>query len=933
MSYETVKSLCVKKNLQVKGTVCAKNIKVKNLHANNITALNCLNLPKVDIETKTPEQGCLVYNIKDDKLYYGNGTIWIGPLAIAPPKPLAIEGYWIANSVISSDPVFPLLYFFRDKDGLLVCKFFAGTTKNIRELTDEDIAVSYIQTTPTGFDAGRDSKFVYPINGDFNSISFFTSQDDTFIGEDYEVLTFKVQDDLETAYYLNFCDFKNYGYVQETSRYVKIDKDLLPPIQKWGAPSIGPNYSDPVTMFEYAYNCMYLNGNIQIAKQLDADAFPGFNKWTEIKNKIRDEGILHESYILNIFTTKIIEQTFGPLTTIFTIQDHGANCGSIAHIDGLKGEYQVINGDWPVSIVQINRNNPQIIPKAGFYDLASGRNMFNISLDTSLINVPYNPEIHGQGHVSIRNGPLSPTSEYRELIAALGELNTAIGGPGTHNRGEIASLPEKRSQVLSTFADVQAALNTNPVNDVFVDKMRARIYTRNGSTSFYVNPALTEFNDNPVFRNTLINDPFSINPTEDSIFNYSIDIRNYLEPGTFRNIYWRIVENPEDKVYPINQMLVDFGYPTNGTRFEFIVSETNPGFPYVIGSDNGIMEWTEPDYPREGLKIQYYCGLINKQFTNGEIVGYIRLQDFLWPIDGPFYLSTFEGFWDKQSQEAGLPNGGNNSIKAYATMVQYLNSLGATRIIYDNRNNAGGLTSQDFSYCFGADRSGTKVLLVGNSDGQGPVEILNELVEEGVQSGAGNIASYLETVGTTKPSAVEKVIPNGVFKNGRITILTSVTAASDGDLLCNRFLGDDGNSLNIGNGVTVTFVGDLDGRNLGAAELQYPYPVLKDAYRLEQDGISVSPWFQNSELPAGSMILFNGHWLGNFNDILKPSLLLNYWYDRTVWLDLGYIKPYPEDSYHLPKTLFTKPQQNGGNPDPDKQESWRDSPLEAAILQ
>ena len=61
------------------------------------------------------------------------------------------------------------------------------------------------------------------------------------------------------------------------------------------------------------------------------------------------------------------------------------------------------------------------------------------------------------------------------------------------------------------------------------------------------------------------------------MFNYDIDINNYLDQNKIYNLNWRIV-GPTDPTQPITELLVDFfSYPDNGTVVEFAAA------PFLIG--------------------------------------------------------------------------------------------------------------------------------------------------------------------------------------------------------------------------------------------------------------------------------------------------------------------------------------------------------------
>jgi len=219
-------------------------------------------------------------------------------------------------------------------------------------------------------------------------------------------------------------------------------------------------------------------------------------------------------------------------------------------------------------------------------------------------------------------------------------------------------------------------------------------------------------------------------------------------------------------------------------------------------------------------------------------------------------------------------------------------------------------------------------------DGSSP--LINSADTSIYQSVNNTIKEVADQNGTLYVSENETRYPGSTFSNIKIIILTNTRAASGGDTFPNAFLGDNLDK-DLGNGVTVKILGDIDGRLQGSANGTNS-PAKWNSNRIPnvQSGpdkdkrIPLIP-FEYYESPQ-----YVAHYSDRpltvrdqYTAIDKaPTLVgrnggnpLSGEFEDTIWPDLGFI-PHPD----APLTGDVR-----GPPDPTVQGSWRDRWLEEAI--
>jgi hypothetical protein len=158
-------------------------------------------------------------------------------------------------------------------------------------------------------------------------------------------------------------------------------------------------------------------------------------------------------------------------------------------------------------------------------------------------------------------------------------------------------------------------------------------------------------------------------------------------------------------------------------------------------------------------------------------------------------------------------------------------------------------------------------------------------------------------------------------KKKQVVILTTVNAASNGDVIPHCYLGPDPNATvhNLGFNVESFIVGNIDGRlmpgvsrGLDAVAVNTLEPRLTNG-----SGLGITPLYLNSE--SGLAYFDRNGYYGNSVPSCIPDKLLDLWYDNAQWRDIGLVqglKPYPLC---------------GKDPVRHDNTTWRDYALEEAI--
>ena len=313
-----------------------------------------------------------------------------------------------------------------------------------------------------------------------------------------------------------------------------------------------------------------------------------------------------------------------------------------------------------------------------------------------------------------------------------------------------------------------------------------------------------------------------------------------------------------------------------------------------------------------------YFGLLDTQYTGGEIVGYYYIYDTGIP-DEIYAYSIYPEF-----VRPDLPVGTGAWLPFLAKVFGKLRELGATKVILDHRNNAGGFQGycQAIASFFGGNRAGSTDSYVQANNGNTPPISLEEIAND-----TGSVILKQQNIDeqTINTNLTAEKFPEAIFRDGQTVVyLTNTNSASGGDIVPHFFTNpaaDD--SRDLGFGVICNIVGNIDGRLHGAASAELPVNQnVASVYNIPDD-IPVGPLTNTVE--QGSLTLRAGsdpYYFSNQVSYTAPELLLNNNFTKTTLVDTGFIQPYPDEIYTLP---------NKAQPQPDDNTTWRDLWLEASI--
>lgn len=840
--------------------------------------------------------------------------------------------FWLLDSCEDWDHA-TLLQIYQDEFRNLRCKFYDGTQKNLREVNDNDM---FSTGNPVGVNSLTFEQIIdVPVELlDARAIRFTNTV--PHLTTDDLRSTMRIQDDNDN---LGICQFftdfdgsaddAHYGSVENLSMFRRLP--ARPNIQMNDLPS-EVDWTNPVNQFNYVNEFNFLLGMPQKAVSLQQINYLGWQKAEELRIKFLTTGVERVAQVsdkkrggkyLGVWKTQFPDQY--PVTTIHTQEIHKFNPGSIVHIHGFKKEFKILNGAHKVS--SLPPTFAESTPEP--WQFKDSREYYiHIQVDTSNIECEYKPCRHGTPCIKAQHGPVTATTEYRDFWAALYDYNVTVWGPGTHSR--IRSWIDENFQIPETWAELKAGI-ADTENGLVPFTNNFRTYTANLRETVYHNPTVQSIGVR--FPAVNINDPFGLGNIEsDEKYNYDIDKENYLDHNRTYSLFWTVT-GPVLENEPLTSMLLDLGYPSNGSQVAWTVN------PWGVFPEPLIDEFGTHDYRLYGaaddttesiltqLHKNFIFGMVDEQYTCGKKIGYIRIGDEL-SFDLPFlYLTTRSLVFGRNDMPFNRIK--SNCIFGVANCVAKLNEFGVERIILDIRSNGGGFAHlpSAFAVPFGGNRIGFRNALgfpgTGNRD---PLPVS----ESGFKTGFDTLQINNVTDELINTDELYNLFPQGVFRgtqNNRkeLVILNSTQSASGGDMLPRAFVGTDANSQvhDIGGYVTSWYVGDING-------------VLWSGIKAF-DGIAVNTLgehnlYQNNEVRSSVYLaceagLLNSDAIGDEPGNLvnpqvwtQPKILLHSWYSETIWQDLGLIKPRQE-----------YPIENKGKPNFDVRESWRDVNFEYAI--
>jgi hypothetical protein len=921
----------------------------------SVTVTECVSADGLVLDEKQ-EKPCGDNNnvvwVKGDNLMFTdkNGQDNIVQTVKDNPDYQLVKGRWVLQTKkrYDQEAVFEFLDLYEDPDYGTAwrIKVLGGIRSQIAELTQEQLLLYPFQESIIPG---------YPVDGDLKRI-WIAFPPDGFLLTANNGTTFKIQDyNPEEAIYCVFNDF--IGVTQSNiPRILRFKKQHeLQPVQPYNEANLygQEDFTDPLFIFNYAFSIISQENNPELAKDANTVGYQGFLPFIAWKNKLIDEGVVRKSEVLNVLKSQSnpVSARFGFTTTITTKCPHNLSRSSDVTLDGFAGEYSILNGTFPVTLIDyLNSSYPAPYQSPSSYIFT-----FNIPVDTSKLSTfDAAKHINGVATVVARHGPVkniagNPNDDYRQLLACIYELQAFIG-ISTHQLFQPIVTDLNSAVVPKSFREISNLVKSRTFNNIYgsgVSAYSAVFNTRRIGDCGQWNVNGSLFNGTGLIQPVLTNNPYNIFPSRNSLWDYNIVQNTYLEPGTLRYTFGRIVGTPIGAPGSNISWFMNLNNWKNqggtGSTFEFKAVDplnlppASENWQFIGGSTPSNVN-TIPS-PTSQF---YFYGLIRKEFTNGEKVGYLRIANF---ID----VRNWSSFSDANDGPLAAPT--NQYLKMWSAAIQYFNSQGVTRIIFDNRNNSGGLVNNvnGFAQLFGVNRGYLVDSLVDRNNGNKTPEVLSGKLQ--TANHPDGIQDVLDNCNILQPDEVAAALgEEAVFRGNDsvkkvITVLTSKSAGSGGDLdVTGIFVSPNPqDSTNLGSNTYAKIIGTIDGRVFSSSGQQQCFPTDSSYNLITSDGIPVSPIRLTCEQP-NLLTYVDQRTQKYFNNQVSqwaPHVLLDDSYN-IVYRNLGYqpLRPGPADGYLLPDSSFIAIGRTGipvpGNPnDPATWNaarlSWRDIWLETAI--
>ena len=715
--------------------------------------------------------------------------------------------------------------------------------------------------------------------------------------------------------------------------------------------------NDPVLSFTTALNYLLDVRQPETNAFIQGEFFIGRNNAKGFIQKMLTEGDQPQE----VEVVAVRKSLFGSGTTTFVTKGfHGLTIASKVKLSGFTGQFAFLNngpnpdGSWTVTVAGTSDFDPNRVSDGGkFFRADIAENIFSIAADTSQVTSNYSSGAKAQGNLV---GPVRSDISYRAFIDAYLYAYRQIFANTSHFFLQRILLTEDfgtpSAQVIETWEEVKALAETqdwtNPTTARFVAIKWSSVnfYRLPVASNWYTNNALRELSFGEL--GWVANEPV-INSGAFGLFGPAfggtqipgtthIPKESYVDPTSVRYLWWRI--NPNTPQLPPEfhgiYNLPEAGYQHQGSRFEGLMSDQPPIGGSVPGYSPLHILFGAPFFDNNAL---FFCGLINPQYTSGHKIGYMY-SGALVEFGEPHQLIKEPIFSDPNSPL--FPHQGWTHI--YAEAIKYLNSLGIDSLVIDIRNNIGGWPDWYGEFA-GADRE--RSVVANNFQGRDfRRPIFTTDADFDIWGGSDQNNRTIHTpidipLGSNFfPSAVEAELgSNAVLKNMNIIILTNTTAVSGGDLFPRAFMGDNADG-DIGNGVHVYIVNNINGVNSGENATPVPTPVNPLSHDLRDINGEPIPYlygnsdgYEGLEMPPGFASDSRENMPGMIpvrcgqGGIVPNSPLSHLWRD-TVELDFGFVVPHTNP---ISQPLPNFP--NGGQPINDFVfiNTWRDQVLEVAI--
>ncbi|MCK4826197.1 hypothetical protein KA005_61210 [bacterium] len=572
-----------------------------------------------------------------------------------------------------------------------------------------------------------------------------------------------------------------------------------------------------------------------LSSLFDQPDYIGYEAQEALMNEIISTGKVYTNLIHKIFVTRNSDYN---LTRIDTSEYHHVSYTSAVTITDCTGDWAAFNG---VHNVQKKTGGESVISDPNLRDYGpdpdqrSVQHSVWVSFDSSSLPSDMDNILGtntGACRITVSYGPISPNSEIGDIQRAQAHwFDVTFKGGRTHaafyyyvdNPGAIFAplLPP----AIETFAELESKIQTKGA-------IRNQGVSSRRSTS--VSSMYSRFMIRGRFIGALDpNNRFGIDPHKEpldvfNLYGWHTTKNNYIVDK--KTLYYKC-DGPTSTFYQYLMGRYYLGDNANGYNCgqlkgvmvnydELPPDETHHYFTNELlngASIRGNSYANLSEQERDDQKKQTFAGRVNPLYTNGENIGYIRLENT--GQSTIFYNSLF-GYFNSPAP-GGKRELGETDAQIWSALMEYLvTDLDCKSIIIDIRGNGGGLRLNRLASFFGNSdyRYASSPTLKTGSGYDTRIVNYTTLVfpSPSIDSEYPLIfsSSHIDEQYTVYGIESTTIYPNSKFTDGDVIILTDSGAASGGDIFPNLFLGENMDK-DLGANTKVKIIGDIDGRISG----------------------------------------------------------------------------------------------------------------------
>jgi len=688
----------------------------------------------------------------------------------------------------------------------------------------------------------------------------------------------------------------------------------------------------------------------------EVEGFIGLAASRDLMETLISDGISRDTELFSIQNTKHgVNPATGAesLTTIRAVAPHGITPFSTVSFSGFQDTWSVLNtGTYKVALTGLTNYQTETANLYTDYHADPAQSTVKFTFNIVFDSAGFPDEFNGTAVVHVSHGPATPAMEYREFMDAAYYWSSETTKQSLHNNFRQYYNPAATGApffVHNTFEEFQNTISTTVPTGVSSGRFLTGFRLREQASIFYLNPT-TQSGSSFTFvaREYLpVNDPFLVDalndfPNPGGVYNKFI-MRNYLEEEWVP--YWKQVGAP-DPSNPLQVLSSFFNSPGDGSvgrSFDGVVYPFDaiapvgenylsintpqnciPGSPLPFSCGAGGGPYTGfPGFVNDQFKETFFFGLVNRNFTDGRNIGYVRIADTV-----QFEPLVAMYSYDMRPEDAeDSPRYHRESLaRILAPMMRKIvTEWECDRVILDIRGNGGGLIaiSKVMAEFFGDDQDvlGARIIAPNFDDFTNPIDGTTLDPARTLKKNQDKIAQNTRLFKDYN----EAVNPGTRITDGYVAILTDVSSASGGDLFPNHFVGENEDNQ-MGVGVQSFLFGEVDGRTMGAGSGNLPLPVSGLSPRLKAlDTYPFPSVLVRCENGIGGFI----HPSNRTTFTRSPGLACSpgtsvtglaggncfpNTYEHTVHYDLGFVTPHPDPRL---------PNDNRIDPIPTDADTWR----------